>query len=209
MGLDVFIAAAAVILALGGPLIIGNLARGGRVRGAHLEGSCSMADTRHIAVVAPHFEEYALGLANGLACERKVALFVEKSLLETEFIGRDMPVSPNLAVKDLRFSSPFGAISALIDLVKFRPSVIHVQEASGLLRALTCAWIVAMTRRCCRIALTVHDPMPHVGRDEDIAKRLRYPANSSGEWRTWFSCTDGIATSNMSLLTRQESRRSS
>ena len=143
--------------------------------GAHLEGSCSMADTHHIAVVAPHFEEYALGLANGLACERKVALFVEKSLLETEFIGRDMPVSLNLAVKDLRFSSPFGAISALIGLVKFRPSVIHVQEASGLLRALTCAWIVAMTRRCCRIALTVHDPMPHVGRDEDIAKRLRYP----------------------------------
>lgn len=127
---------------------------------------------KRIALIAPHFQEYALLLAVALAADAQVLLIIERGRLDSEFAGRDMPTAPNLAIADVDFTSVFAPFRLARALAGFRPAIIHIQEPSGLLRAVTCAASVFFFRPFCKLALTVHDPQPHAGRDTATERRL-------------------------------------
>ncbi|WP_342359350.1 glycosyltransferase family 4 protein [Terrarubrum flagellatum] len=127
---------------------------------------------KRIAVIAPHFQEYALLLANALSRDARVMLVIEQDRLDSEYADRVMPKSPTVEIRNVSFGSPFDALRIALSFLRFRPSVIHIQEASGLIKSVICAVIAALFRPFCTIALTVHDPTPHDGRDAAIAQRL-------------------------------------
>lgn len=127
---------------------------------------------QRIVLIAPHFQEYALLLANALARKAKVLLVIEQKRLASEYVDRTMPLSANVEIMDTAFDSALDFPRIALRLARFRPSVIHIQEASGFLKAALCCWVTALFRRFCTIALTVHDPRPHEGRDTAIEQRL-------------------------------------
>ena len=127
-----------------------------------------------IAMLAPHFHEYSLRLANALAVRAKVTLFIEKTRLRQEYADRLMPVAPNLSIKDVKYSSLTDFIRILYTLVKFRPATIHIQEPSGLQRAIICTGVAFIGRRFGSVVLTVHDPDPHPGRDAKVVGRMEF-----------------------------------
>jgi glycosyltransferase involved in cell wall biosynthesis len=123
-------------------------------------------------MASPHFEEYALRLSVALADKAEVMLATDLERLKRDYDNRVFPEIGSLKLKNVGFRSLHDALSLLVNLVRFRPDVIHLQEASGLRKAIVCAFLVLMTRGNCKIALTVHDPQPHAGRDAKIAQRL-------------------------------------
>lgn len=127
-----------------------------------------------IAVIAPHFSEYSLRLANALAARAKVILFLDRARLNSEYLDRPMPVSPNLEIVNITFRSALDFVRITAAIIKFHASTIHIQEPSGLVRAVICAGVTHVLRLTSSIVLTVHDPVPHQGRDADIAKRIAY-----------------------------------
>lgn len=125
-----------------------------------------------MAMVAPHFEEYALLLANAVAAHVPVRLFLDRRHLDRDFVGRVMPVAADLDLVDVHFGRPSTVATLLADLIAFRPSVLHIQEPSGWAKAIIATALVTALRPFCRIVLTVHDPEPHVGRDSAIVARF-------------------------------------
>jgi glycosyltransferase involved in cell wall biosynthesis len=123
-------------------------------------------------MVAPHFEEYALRLCLALAGQAQVLLATDLDRLDRDYRGRARPSTDALVLRDARFRSPADGVRLLLDVARFRPHVLHLQEASGLRKAMICAAVVALVKPFCRIVLTVHDPSPHEGRDAAIAQRL-------------------------------------
>lgn len=134
--------------------------------------SVTRAKRRRIVMIAPHFEEYALHLCMALAEDADVLLALNLDRLHKDYEGRPFPATPGITFHDTRFESPLDGLRLFKTVIAFRPETIHLQEASGLRKALICAALVALTRPFCRIALTVHDPSPHEGRDAVIAQRL-------------------------------------
>ncbi len=131
----------------------------------------SEAPTR-IMMVAPHFEEYALRLSVALAAHADVLLVLDRSLLDAEFAGRHMPGAPRLTIRDNRFRSPAELARLTADLLRFRPQVLHWQEPSGFIKAGMAAATVTLAKPFARTAITIHDPVPHAGRDSRVAARL-------------------------------------
>lgn len=127
-------------------------------------------DALRIAMIAPHFPEYALLLGNALAARASVELFVARPRLDSEFFDRVMPVAHALRIRDTDFQSPLTVATIVARLAAFRPDIVHIQEPSGFAKAVICAAVVAAVGPFCRLALTVHDPEPHVGRDARIVR---------------------------------------
>lgn len=125
-----------------------------------------------VAIIAPHFQEYSLLLANALARHAQVLLMVDCERLNSEFEGRKMPVDPGVELFHVRLTSPLDTARILGRIARFRPGVLHVQEASGLIKSAICAAVIAAVRPFARVVLTVHDPVPHAGRDVAIARRI-------------------------------------
>jgi glycosyltransferase involved in cell wall biosynthesis len=123
-------------------------------------------------MIAPHFEEYAYLLAHGIAETRDVTLVVDTQTLTMEFAGRMLPVQPRLTVRANRFRSLADFMRLVGDVIRFRPQVIHWQEPSGLIKSIMAALLVLVCRPFVTIALTIHDPVPHGGRDARVARRL-------------------------------------
>ncbi len=130
------------------------------------------SDGKRIAIVAPHFQEYSLRLANEIAARADTLLLINAGRLEQEFEKRVMPKASRLRIVDFSFASWLDPLRAIWILFRARPSTIHIQEPSGLLRAVICAFVVATSRWRSQIVLTVHDPLPHQGRDADVVKRI-------------------------------------
>jgi glycosyltransferase involved in cell wall biosynthesis len=131
-----------------------------------------------IAIVAPHFQEYSVNLANAVARRATVLLLLDRRRLASEFADRPMPLEEEVELGDAPLQSVFEIVAVLFRLARFRPDVIHLQEPAGFIRALICACVVACFRPFCRIVLTVHDPQPHSGRDLSIARRIAPLRNS-------------------------------
>ncbi|OWK31451.1 glycosyltransferase family 4 protein [Sphingomonas dokdonensis] len=130
------------------------------------------ASPHRILMVAPHFEEYALRLSAALADRAEVLLVIDTSVLATEFADRDMPSHPRLQLSHNSFAIPAELVRLLADLRRFRPDVLHWQEPSGFIKAGFAAASVIAARRATRTAVTIHDPVPHAGRDAGVAARL-------------------------------------
>lgn len=131
-----------------------------------------MARFRRIVMIAPHFEEYALRLSAALAEHADVSLVLDTGVLNTEFAGRTMPSHPRLSVNHSRFASAAEMARLLAHVRSFRPDVLHWQEPSGFIKALFAAATVSTVPRSVKTAVTIHDPVPHAGRDARVAARL-------------------------------------
>ncbi|WP_374546293.1 glycosyltransferase, partial [Rhodoblastus sp.] len=137
---------------------------------------------KRIAIIAPHFQEYSVNLANAVARRASALLLLDRKRLSSEFANRPMPVAETLEIRDTPLRSLLEIASILFCLARFRPDVIHIQEPSGFIRALICACVVACFRPFCQIVLTVHDPKPHSGRDLAIAERIAPFRNFIRRW---------------------------
>lgn len=127
-----------------------------------------------VAIVAPHFQELALRQANAVGAHADVLLMIDTVRLRSEYEDRPMPKSANVRISPLSFVSLLDPFRAIWRLLRYQPDTIMVHEPSGQLRALICAFIVVSLRWRSRVALTVHDPAPHEGRDADAVKRIGF-----------------------------------
>ena len=125
-----------------------------------------------VAVLAPHFEEYSLQLANALCESHRVTLYIELSRLNEEYYRRELVFHPELTIRNVPFSSPFAPFQLCLNLIRSKIDILHIQEPSGLMRAIACLCALIAIVPFSKIVLTVHDPVPHPGRDEAIARKL-------------------------------------
>ena len=125
-----------------------------------------------IVMVSPHFPEYAYRLALALSATNDVRLIMDLATLDAEYEGRVRPVSPQLSLSSNRFETAADFAKMFATIRQFDPEIIHWQEPSGLKKAFFAAATIALMRRTRRLALTIHDPMPHEGRDSVAAGRL-------------------------------------
>ena len=130
------------------------------------------AAPRRVMMIAPHFEEYAYLLARGLAERSDVALVLDAERLRADFAGRAWPDAPRVTLRANRFRSLPDLLRLFAGVVCFRPQVIHWQEPSGLVKAIMAAIVATICRPFLTLALTIHDPVPHSGRDSAIARQL-------------------------------------
>lgn len=124
-----------------------------------------------IALIALHFAEYATRLALALAVQHTVQLHLTASNAGRELhpglrdrLRRsvDLRVHPHPARK----YAPIHGARLAAALRRFRPDVVHAQEAAE--------WTVVASRMLgprVPLVLTVHDPLPHSG--QDMATRRR------------------------------------
>lgn len=125
-----------------------------------------------VMVISPHFEEYAYLLAQAIAETTDVVLVLKTETLASEYHGRTLPAASRLTVRSNDFASPLDLLRLIVDIVRFRPQVIHWQEPSGLVKTIIACIIVTIFSPLLTLALTIHDPVPHSGRDAAIARRL-------------------------------------
>lgn len=124
-----------------------------------------------LAIVAPHFPEYALRYAAAMARHGEVLVCVDAGQLAAEYRGRTVPERDGCTVRPVRFKTPLDLLRLLRSLRRFRPTVVHFQEAAGPRRGLFNSVAAVLLRRSALVVLTVHDPMPHAGRDRAAARR--------------------------------------
>ena len=128
-----------------------------------------------LAIIAPHFPEYALRYAQAMAQRCDVLACVDAGQLASEYEGRRQPDLPAGRIEPVRFKTPTDLWRLLRLVVSFRPDVIHFQEAAGPRRGMFLAAVAAILKRSALIVLTVHDPLPHQGRDVRAARRAAKP----------------------------------
>ena len=125
-----------------------------------------------VALIALHFGEYGLRLANALSSHHEVLFIAGAEGLRRE-LGADWMklCSSSCRIVPLEhernpvlFWRAFREISGCLH--SFRPDVIHIQEFSRDYLAFAYPQIAKYTH-----VATVHDPMPHLGRD---AKRRKF-----------------------------------
>lgn len=127
-----------------------------------------------VILFAPHFAEYACRLALGLSRRADVLLFADRRNLVQE-CDDDLIREVEAAVQLVRFGSvgrqerSAALASVVLQTVRFRPDVVHVQEQPDRLTA----WVARYVGRFHRMLLTVHDPQPHSGSDSVFAHRAR------------------------------------
>jgi glycosyltransferase involved in cell wall biosynthesis len=123
-----------------------------------------------VAIVAPHFPEYALRYAAALSRLCEVLVCVDAAQLADEYDGRGAAATGSALVRLERFKTPRDLLGMWCAIRRFRPDVVHLQEAAGPRRALFLLFAALALRRSAVIALTVHDPEPHPGRDQAAAR---------------------------------------
>ena len=129
-----------------------------------------------IVLISPHYPEYSMRLADALAADNRVLLVLTRMQYERDIEGQAINgISRQFDLQTTRFETVFEFLSLAWMVFRFRPDVIHIQEASGLKKAVFNLAIAVLFRMSARIILTVHDPVAHSGRDEAIARRIRLP----------------------------------
>ena len=124
-----------------------------------------------LAIIAPHFPEYALQYARAMSSHCDVLVCVDEGQLASEYEGRDVPRDRVRRLAPMRFKTPLDLLKLLFLVLRHRPSVIHLQEAAGPRRGFFSACVATMMKPFSKIVLTVHDPVHHSGRDEMAARR--------------------------------------
>jgi glycosyltransferase involved in cell wall biosynthesis len=124
-----------------------------------------------LAIVAPHFPEYALRYASAMARHCEVMVCVDAAQLAEEYVGRGIAVPANADLMTLRFKTAGDVLRLYRALRRFKPTILHFQEAAGPRRAMFNAILARLFRRAACIIVTVHDPTAHAGRDAAAARR--------------------------------------
>lgn len=127
-----------------------------------------------LAVIAPHFPEYTLRYAGGLAEYCEVLVCVDEAQLAAEYEGRSIPEEHDRRIERVRFKTLLDLFKILYLTARFKPAIVHFQEAAGPRRGFFVACIATAMKPFARIALTVHDPVPHAGRDAVAARRTAW-----------------------------------
>ena len=127
-----------------------------------------------VLLYAPHFAEYALRLADGLADRARVMLVCERGNLAAEAkldLVAQVSSRVTLSTFDGSAGIPAGPFARHVHLPwlisRFRPDIAHVQEQAD---GPTAAMLARLSRRV-PVVLTIHDPRPHVGNDTAFAER--------------------------------------
>jgi glycosyltransferase involved in cell wall biosynthesis len=124
-----------------------------------------------VAIVAPHFPEYSLQYAAALSRHCEVLVCVDEAQLAAEYSGREIPKRLEKVVRAFRFKTAMDLLRLVRTVARARPDIVHLQEAVGPRRRLFSALLVMVVKRSSKVALTIHDPIPHPGRDGDVARR--------------------------------------
>lgn len=148
----------------------------------HVAGARVSRPIERVMMIAPHFEEYAYRLALALAAHVEVMLVLDEGVLDAEFADRARPSHPRLMLRHSRFRTAAELARLIAQMRRFRPDVVHWQEPSGFIKAGFAAVTITLARVC--TAITIHDPVPHAGRDTRVASRLarlrRYARRRAG-----------------------------
>lgn len=126
-----------------------------------------------LAIIAPHFPEYSVCYAAGIARHCDVLVCVDVRQLAMEYEGRDVPRG-RFQLERVHFRQPLDLLRQLWLVIRFRPTVVHFQEAAGPRRGWFNAIIATVMKPFATIVLTVHDPVPHEGRDAAVARRVAH-----------------------------------
>jgi glycosyltransferase involved in cell wall biosynthesis len=123
-----------------------------------------------ILVFAPHFSELALRFSEALADDSKVFAIVDGRNFRAECADEFSFSSPNLTVLKIRFTKLiFVLFPFLLSLVWFRPTLVQFEEANY-------KWLPFLARIAkffAPVVLRVHDPEPHLGRDQNYLRALK------------------------------------
>lgn len=129
-----------------------------------------------IVLIAFHFAEYAYRLASELARDNEVLLFLGSENARQE-LGSTFPseTHPNLTIHrlpDRGLKNPMMAwnLAQLVFRVhRFHPSVVHCQET---FKDYLIGSMMFLKRY--PLVLTIHDHIPHSGRDSRLRKRISF-----------------------------------
>jgi glycosyltransferase involved in cell wall biosynthesis len=115
-----------------------------------------------VAVYSPHFSEYSYRLAAGLARHCDVRLVLNRKDANRQWDLACIPVvSPfDIRIRDLslRRSGAIGLPRSYLDVLAFRPDIVHCHEAP---EPFTAGLIEIVRLSGLPLALTVHDAAPH------------------------------------------------
>jgi glycosyltransferase involved in cell wall biosynthesis len=125
-----------------------------------------------LVVFSRNYPEYCFRYANAMARHGDVLLIMDRDWTTTLFDIAGAPKHDRLTVylEDLGslWSVPVSLAKVLRRIFLFRPDYVHLQEVPDLV-----APVLALTLRpFFRIIWTVHDPLPHSGRDAQLRGRL-------------------------------------
>lgn len=131
---------------------------------------------RRVAVVALHFAEYAVRLSEALADKWEVLLILYDQNVMNE-LGQDWESRCEKAnLKCLVLKKPRWPWNAIVNawrlvkqILRFAPDVIHYQEnpRDEIVLTLPFLWMYPKV-------MTIHDPAPHKGTDENRLRFSRY-----------------------------------
>ncbi len=124
-----------------------------------------------LMIIAPHFPEYSWRYAEAMSQHAEVLVCLDEHQFKSEFVGRNWSRHAPARLVLMRFKTPLDLFKLIIRTVKYQPSAIHFQEAVGPRRRLFSAVILTLFKPFVRVVLTVHDPVPHAGRDQFVAQR--------------------------------------
>jgi len=124
-----------------------------------------------LAIVAPHFPEYTLRYASSMTPFFEVLVCVDAGQLAQEYEDRAIDLPKEITLKQLRFKTFFEFLELYRALRRFKPTLLHFQEAVGPRRAMFNAVLARLLRSSTAVIVTVHDPTAHAGRDVRAAQR--------------------------------------
>lgn len=115
-----------------------------------------------VAIYAPHFAEYSYRLASGLAHHCDVRLVLNRKdanqQWELDDIAVAAPFDTRIRDLSLRRGGALGIPASFLDIISFRPDVIHCHEVPEIY---TSKLIQLLRPLGIPLALTVHDAIPH------------------------------------------------
>lgn len=115
-----------------------------------------------VAIYAPHFAEYSYRLASGLArhCDIRLVLNRKDANQQWELadIAVTAPFDSRIRDLSLRRGGAIGIPASFLDVISFRPDVIHCHEVPEIY---TSKLVQLLRPLGIPLALTVHDAIPH------------------------------------------------
>ncbi|WP_061028746.1 glycosyltransferase [Bradyrhizobium sp. CCH5-F6] len=121
-----------------------------------------MAKRLRVAIYAPHFAEYSYRLASGLAHHCDVRLVLNRKDANQQWELADIAVAAPFETRirdlSLRRGGAIGIPASFMDVISFRPDVIHCHEVPEIY---TYRLIQLLRPLGIPLVLTVHDAIPH------------------------------------------------
>jgi glycosyltransferase involved in cell wall biosynthesis len=143
-----------------------------------------MARRLRVAIYAPHFAEYSYRLAAALARHCDVRLVLNRKdanqQWNLDWIPASTPFNTRIRDLSLRRSGAIGIPTSFLDVLAFRPDIVHCHECP---EYFTAALMELLRLTSLPRVLTVHDAIPHSeggsgtnSTEERLRKRMRAAA---------------------------------